>query len=67
MSKKMKPPGSTCVFCQKTIDEVGGRRLVGTTKGTGYDQYDRLIGGGSKDRPFKRIKFPNDESKYLVV
>jgi hypothetical protein len=65
--KKLKPPGPTCVFCQKNIDEVGGRRLVGTTKGHGFGVYARYVGGGSKDRPFQSIKFSGAESKYLVV
>ena len=67
MDRKSKLPGPTCIFCQKTIDEVGGRRLVQTTKGIGYGVYDRQIGGGSKDRPFRSIKFPDVDSKYLVV
>lgn len=67
MDPNMKRPGPFCIFCQKSIDDVGGRRLVGTTKGHGYGVYDRPIGGGSKDRPFRSIQFPGAESKYLVV
>ena len=67
MADKLRLPGPACIFCQKTIDDIGGRRLVATTKGHGYGVYDRQIGGGSKDRPFKSMKFPDAESKYLVV
>lgn len=65
MDKKPKLPAASCIFCRKSIEEAGGRRLVAAT--IGYRVSNWKISGGSRDHPFRSIKFPDSESTYLVV
>lgn len=59
-------PSERCLFCQRRIGEVGGRRIVsqqvrGVTISTQYQ------GGGSKDYPRRSIELGDESGRYVVV
>lgn len=47
-----RPPAETCVFCNKTLKEVGGKRLV-AQRLRGVTLTNEKLGGGNKDFPRK--------------
>jgi len=61
----MRLPSDRCVICQKTIDDVGGKRIVSQKlRGIGLSKTHR--GGGNPDYPYRSIKIPNS-NQFLIV
>ncbi|MBU1566854.1 MAG: hypothetical protein KJ630_14680 [Proteobacteria bacterium] len=58
-------PDSHCVICQKTIEEIGGRRLV-AQQVRGILISNKPIGGGHRDHHYKSHKL-SPYPLYLVV
>ncbi len=59
-------PAQKCVICQKTIEEVGGRRIVAQSfRGSGISK--TYQGGGNKDYPYRSFKISDWDNRYLVV
>jgi hypothetical protein len=58
-------PDSHCVICKKTIQEIGGRRIVAQQL-RGIIISSKPIGGGNPDYPYKSHKL-SSYSLYLVV
>ncbi|MFK5880512.1 MAG: hypothetical protein QM478_13580 [Flavobacteriaceae bacterium] len=61
-----RPPAETCIFCNKPLDEIGGKRisaqqLRGVTLSNKYQE------GGNKDFPHQSIKLFDDSKIYMVI
>lgn len=65
MNKPKRLPAKTCIFCNKTIEEVGGMRIV-AQKIRGVKLSNRYIGGGDKNFPHKSIKLSYSPDIYMV-
>ena len=64
IGKKKRKPSSHCLLCKKTIDEIGGKRVVAQkTLGTFISTTHR--GGGDPDFPDLSIKL--DDANYIVL
>lgn len=61
-----RPPSKTCVFCDKSIDEVGGKRLV-AQKSKGISLSNEYKGGGNPDYPHQSVKLSDNLDVYVVV
>ncbi|WP_394754786.1 hypothetical protein [Crenothrix sp.] len=61
-----RPPAKTCVFCDKSLEEVGGRRLV-AQRIKGVKLSAECMGGGNPDFPYKSVKLFDDLKAYVVV
>jgi len=55
-------PSHECIFCKKTIDEVGGRKIV-SKYDLSISYSTKYLGGGNKDYPYLSIKL--DDNHYL--
>ena len=65
MSFRKFPPDDRCCVCEKSLEEVGGRRIIAQhLRGVVLSQKYR--GGGNPDYPHKSFKI-NDKPLYLVV
>ncbi len=63
IGKKNRKPSSHCLLCEKTIDEIGGKRVVAQkTLGTYISATYR--GGGDPDFPDLSIKI--DDARYIL-
>jgi hypothetical protein len=59
-------PSKRCIFCNKTIEEIGGRRLIAT----GFKAVflsEKYHGGGKPDYPFKSVKLDESSGLYVSV
>ena len=65
MQKQKRMPTKRCVFCERTIEEIGGLRLV-AQKTRGMKLSDRYIGGGNKEFPYKSVKLSSKPETYMV-
>jgi len=63
---KTLKPAHCCVICNKTLDEIGGRRLV-TQQLRGITLSDKYLGGGNKDYPHQSFKLSENPDEYVVV
>ena len=64
IEKKKRNPSSHCLFCKKSVDEIGGKRVVAQkTLGTYISKTYR--GGGDPDFPDLSIKI--DDANYIVL
>lgn len=61
-----RPPAKTCIFCDKSLEEVGGKRLV-AQKSKGVHLSNEYRGGGNPDYPFQSTKLFDDLGVYVVV
>lgn len=59
-------PADSCVLCQKTLDEIGGRRLTATGANLVHLS-DKYRGGGDKRFPYQSVKLTDDGDTYVVV
>lgn len=59
-------PNSSCLICQKTIQEIGGQRIT-SQKLRGIGLSNKYLGGGNPDYPHQSIKLYDDNSKTYVV
>jgi len=59
-------PADSCVLCGKSLQEIGGRRLVGQQL-RGVSLSDRYLGGGNKDFPYQSFQLSDEPVVYLVV
>ncbi len=64
--KQKRIPADNCVFCDKPILEVGGRRLVADGL-CAVDLSNRYWGGGNKNYPYYSVKLFDHQEIYLVV
>ena len=60
----IRPPAKTCVFCDKSIKEVGGKRLVAQNF-RGVMLSKTKVGGGNKDCPHKCIALFSEPLVYM--
>jgi len=59
-------PAGRCVLCEKTLEEIGGMRIVaGRFWAVGLT--DRYRGGGNPDYPQRSIPLEEGSSRYLLV
>ncbi len=61
-----RPPSKTCVLCDRTFEEVGGKRITaqqlrGVTLSNNYQ------GGANKDYPHQSVKLYDDLEIYVSV
>jgi len=64
IGKKKRKPSSHCLLCKKSVDEIGGKRVVAQkTLGTYISKTHR--GGGDPDFPDLSIKI--DDANYIVL
>lgn len=61
-----RPPAKTCIFCDKSLEEVGGKRLA-AQKLKGVKLSAECIGGGNPAFPYKSVKLFDDLKVYVVV
>jgi len=59
-----RPPAEACVFCNKPLKDVGGKRLI-AQKLRGVTLTDKKRGGGNKDFPHQCIKLFSDPLVYM--
>jgi hypothetical protein len=64
--KLKRPPAKTCIFCNKTLDEIGGKRLSAQQL-RGVALSDKYKGGGNEDFPHQSVKLFDDSDTYMVV
>ena len=64
IEKKKQKPSSHCLLCKKTIDEIGGKRVV-AQKTLGSFISTTYRGGGDPDFPDLSIKI--DDAKYILL
>jgi hypothetical protein len=64
--RKTLKPAHSCVICNKTLDQIGGRRLVAQQL-RGITLSNKYQGGGNKDYSYKSFKFSEDSDDYVVV
>ena len=65
MTCKRLLPADRCVICQKSIEEIGGRRIIGQHL-RGVCLSDKYLGGGHPNFPYQRFHI-SSYSKYLTV
>jgi len=53
-------PSPECMFCKKSIEEVGGRRIIAKHI-LSIGLSDRFLGGGNKNYPYVSVKISNDQ------
>ena len=63
-SKKLQP-AQACLLCEKTLDQVGGSRMVGTST-MGVSIGPKYMGGGNPDSPYQSIQIPDDDC-YVYI
>lgn len=61
-----RPPTERCIFCEKRLEEVGGRRLTGN-RGAAVFLSSKPLGGGDPLVPCRSIKLFDEPVSYLVV
>ena len=61
-----RPASESCVFCNKTLDEVGGRRIVAQQL-RGVSLSEKKMGGGNKDYPHRSLQLFDDCDDVYVV
>ena len=61
-----RPPAKTCIFCDKSLEEVGGKRLV-AQKLRGVSLSNQYKGGGNPDFPYQSVKLFDDLEVYITV
>jgi hypothetical protein len=59
-------PADTCIFCDKKIDEIGGRRIV-AQKLRGIELSSKYRGGGNPEYPDQSIRLYDNKEIYVVV
>ena len=59
-------PAESCVLCDKSLQEIGGVRLVAQQL-RGVSLSDQYRGGGNKDFPYQSFKLSNDPAVYLPM
>jgi len=59
-------PAARCVTCDKSLEEIGGKRIVAQQL-RGVCLSDRYEGGGNKDYPRQSFKLSEDPDVYLQV
>lgn len=64
LKKKKRKPSSHCLLCEKTIDEIGGKRIV-VQKTLGTFSSKTYLGGGDPDFPELSIKMGDDN--FIVL
>jgi len=63
--KLKRPPAKICIFCNKPLSEIGGKRLVAQQlRGVTLD--NKYRGGGNKDFPYQSIRLFDDLEIYMV-
>ena len=64
--RKPRLPADRCIFCGRTIEQVGGRRLIGThTKLVTLSR--RAMGGGHPHHPDISVRLRTGEDLFLLV
>lgn len=59
-------PSESCLFCHKTIEEVGGKRIISQQlRGVILSNKDQ--GGGNKDYPHQSVRLMDNSDRYVVV
>jgi hypothetical protein len=61
-----RPPSKTCILCGKTIEEVGGRRMI-AQKFIGVTLSDKYSGGGNPDYTHQSVKLYDDGNTYVTM
>ncbi|GAB4228666.1 MAG: hypothetical protein Kow00108_27270 [Calditrichia bacterium] len=59
-------PANRCLFCNKTIEEVGGNRIALNPFGGVYFS-DKYLGGGNPKFPEKSVKLWDKTEQYIVL
>ncbi|MCB1585430.1 MAG: hypothetical protein KDI52_04035 [Xanthomonadales bacterium] len=59
-------PAPNCIFCNKTIEQVGGKQIV-HQQVRGIKLSKKFQGGGNKDYPFQSFKLSENPETYVVV
>jgi hypothetical protein len=60
------PPSETCIFCDKTLDQIGGKRII-AQKFRGVGLMSQYQGGGNKDYPHQSVNLYADRDVYMTV
>lgn len=60
------PPASTCIFCDKSLDEVGGQRLTAHWSLAVFPS-SKPIGGGNPKAPNRPLRISSDPPVYLIL
>jgi hypothetical protein len=61
-----RTPSEACIICNRTINDVGGYRIVGQ-KLRGVALSHKYMGGGNKDYPYQSVKLEDGSGLYVVV
>jgi len=64
--KSARLPAERCAICEKSLAEIGGKRIV-SQKLRGVCLSDRYQGGGNKDFPRQSFKLYDDQDIYMQV
>lgn len=64
LGNKKRKPSSHCLLCKKTIEEIGGKRII-AQKTLGIYNSKIYRGGGDPDFPELSIKL--DDANYIVL
>lgn len=59
-----RPPAEACIFCNKTLKEVGGKRLI-AQKLRGITLTNKKHGGGNKDFPHQCFELFSEPLIYM--
>lgn len=65
MTCKRLLPAEHCVICEKSLEEIGGRRIV-AQQVRGVFLSEKYLGGGDPDYPYQSFRMPGS-SLYLLV
>ena len=65
-SKTLYPPAHACALCGKTLEEVGGKRMV-VTQFLGVSLWPEPPLGGSSGLPVDFYPVDEEETLYLIV
>ena len=59
-------PAPNCIFCNKSIEQIGGKRIVAQQL-RGIKLSKKFQGGGNKDYPFQSFKLSDSSDNYVVI
>jgi len=66
MNNEKRLPATRCVMCEKTIEQVGGMRIVAHIH-IGIGLSNQYKGGGNPDYPYQSFQLNEDKTLFLTV